>query len=94
MDIFHWDSSCTGRSRTFYVLVRGAPQTIEAVVCLLLSQMGLESLQQEYVRLEELPFTSEQKWMAIRCVHRTLRVSVVSSLTTDNALTLQQGLTD
>lgn len=43
-----------------------------------LSQMGLESLQQDYVRLEEHPFTSEQKWMAVRCVHRTLRVSVVS----------------
>lgn len=38
--------------------------------------MGLESLQQEYVRLEEHPFTSEQKWMAVRCVHRTLQVSV------------------
>ncbi|TNN02003.1 hypothetical protein fugu_009490 [Takifugu bimaculatus] len=36
-------------------------------------EMGLESLQQEYVRLEEQPFTSEQKCMAIRCVHRTLR---------------------
>lgn len=37
-------------------------------------QMGLEGLQQEYVRLEEHPFTSEQKWMAVRCVHRTLQV--------------------
>lgn len=40
-------------------------------------QMGLEGLQQEYVRLEEHPFTSEQKWMAVRCVHRTLQVSLV-----------------
>lgn len=37
--------------------------------------MGLESLQQEYVRLEELPFSSDTKWMAVRCVHRTLQVS-------------------
>lgn len=37
--------------------------------------MGLESLQQEYVRLEEHPFTSEQKWMAVRCVHRAQQVS-------------------
>ena len=41
---------------------------------LLCLQMGLEGLQQEYVRLEEHPFTSEQKWMAVRCVHRTLQV--------------------
>lgn len=41
--------------------------------------MGLESLQQEYVRLAEHPFTSEQKWMAVRCVHRTLQVSVFST---------------
>ncbi|KAI4876589.1 hypothetical protein NFI96_014820 [Prochilodus magdalenae] len=33
--------------------------------------MGLESLKQEFVRLEEIPFSSEQKWMAVRCVHRT-----------------------
>lgn len=42
--------------------------------CVLLSQMGLEGLQQDYVRLEEHPFTSEQKWMAVRCAHRTLQV--------------------
>lgn len=39
--------------------------------------MGLEGLQQEYVRLEEHPFTSEQKWMAVRCVHRTLQVRLL-----------------
>uniref|UniRef100_A0A8P4G0E6 Calcium-transporting ATPase n=1 Tax=Dicentrarchus labrax TaxID=13489 RepID=A0A8P4G0E6_DICLA len=36
--------------------------------------LAMKSLQQEYVRLEEHPFTSEQKWMAVRCVHRTLQV--------------------
>lgn len=36
--------------------------------------MGLESVQQEFIRLEEHPFTSEQKWMAVRCVHRTQQV--------------------
>lgn len=36
--------------------------------------MGLESLQQEFIRLEEHPFSSEQKWMAVRCVHRTQQV--------------------
>ncbi|XP_003965848.1 calcium-transporting ATPase type 2C member 1 [Takifugu rubripes] len=45
----------------------------EGALIALAMKMGLESLQQEYVRLEEQPFTSEQKCMAIRCVHRTLR---------------------
>uniref|UniRef100_A0AAQ5YEM3 Calcium-transporting ATPase n=1 Tax=Amphiprion ocellaris TaxID=80972 RepID=A0AAQ5YEM3_AMPOC len=43
----------------------------EGALIALAMKMGLESLQQEYVRLEENPFTSEQKWMAVRCVHRT-----------------------
>uniref|UniRef100_A0A8P4GLY9 Calcium-transporting ATPase n=1 Tax=Dicentrarchus labrax TaxID=13489 RepID=A0A8P4GLY9_DICLA len=45
----------------------------EGALIALAMKMGLESLQQEYVRLEEHPFTSEQKWMAVRCVHRTLQ---------------------
>lgn len=36
--------------------------------------MGLEGAQQEYVRLEEVPFSSDKKWMAVRCVHRTQQV--------------------
>ncbi|MED6250911.1 ATPase, P-type (transporting), HAD superfamily, subfamily IC [Ataeniobius toweri] len=43
----------------------------EGALIALAMKMGLESEQQEYVRLEEHPFTSEQKWMAVRCVHRT-----------------------
>ncbi|XP_072249599.1 calcium-transporting ATPase type 2C member 1 [Leuresthes tenuis] len=43
----------------------------EGALIALAMKMGLESLQKEYVRLEEHPFTSEQKWMAVRCVHRT-----------------------
>ncbi|KAL2084687.1 hypothetical protein ACEWY4_020205 [Coilia grayii] len=34
-------------------------------------KMGLEGVHQEYMRLKEHPFTSEQKWMAVHCVHRT-----------------------
>uniref|UniRef100_A0A8C3G8S1 P-type Ca(2+) transporter n=1 Tax=Cyclopterus lumpus TaxID=8103 RepID=A0A8C3G8S1_CYCLU len=45
----------------------------EGALIALAMKMGLESLQQEYVRLEEHPFTSEQKWMSVRCVHRTLQ---------------------
>ncbi|XP_044064467.1 calcium-transporting ATPase type 2C member 1 isoform X1 [Siniperca chuatsi] len=45
----------------------------EGALIALAMKMGLESLQQEYVRLEERPFSSEQKWMAVRCVHRTLQ---------------------
>ncbi|XP_055019570.1 calcium-transporting ATPase type 2C member 1 isoform X2 [Boleophthalmus pectinirostris] len=43
----------------------------EGALIALAMKMGLESLQQEYVRVEEVPFSSEQKWMAVRCVHRT-----------------------
>ncbi|KAM6910512.1 calcium-transporting ATPase type 2C member 1 [Xenentodon cancila] len=43
----------------------------EGALIALAMKMGLESLQQEYVRLEEYPFNSEQKWMAVRCVHCT-----------------------
>lgn len=43
----------------------------EGALIALAMKMGLDSLQQEYVRVEEHPFTSEQKWMAVRCVHRT-----------------------
>ncbi|KAK9514486.1 hypothetical protein VZT92_027950 [Zoarces viviparus] len=45
----------------------------EGALIALSMKMGLESLQQEYIRLEERPFSSEQKWMSVRCVHRTLK---------------------
>ncbi|XP_053183338.1 calcium-transporting ATPase type 2C member 1 [Scomber japonicus] len=53
------------RSRTLL----GRPT--EGALIALAMKMGLEGLQQEYVRVEEHPFTSDKKWMAIRCVHRT-----------------------
>ncbi|XP_055984950.1 LOW QUALITY PROTEIN: calcium-transporting ATPase type 2C member 1-like [Sorex fumeus] len=34
-------------------------------------KMGLDGLQQDYIRKAEYPFSSEQKWMAVKCVHRT-----------------------
>ncbi|XP_066547470.1 calcium-transporting ATPase type 2C member 1 isoform X2 [Amia ocellicauda] len=43
----------------------------EGALIALAMKMGLESVQQEYIRREEHPFTSEQKWMAVKCVHRT-----------------------
>ncbi|CAJ0936891.1 unnamed protein product [Ranitomeya imitator] len=33
--------------------------------------MGLEGLRHDYIRKAEYPFSSEQKWMAVKCVHRT-----------------------
>uniref|UniRef100_A0A671M1H2 Calcium-transporting ATPase n=1 Tax=Sinocyclocheilus anshuiensis TaxID=1608454 RepID=A0A671M1H2_9TELE len=38
----------------------------EGALIALSMKMGLEGLQQEFVRLEEIPFSSEQKWMAVR----------------------------
>ncbi|KAM4736378.1 calcium-transporting ATPase type 2C member 1 isoform 1-T1 [Anableps anableps] len=43
----------------------------EGALIALAMKMGLEGVQQEFIRVEEHPFTSEQKWMAVRCVHRT-----------------------
>uniref|UniRef100_A0A4W4FFB8 Calcium-transporting ATPase n=1 Tax=Electrophorus electricus TaxID=8005 RepID=A0A4W4FFB8_ELEEL len=43
----------------------------EGALIALAMKIGLEGLQQEFVRWEEIPFSSEQKWMAVRCVHRT-----------------------
>ncbi|XP_033836773.1 calcium-transporting ATPase type 2C member 1 [Periophthalmus magnuspinnatus] len=43
----------------------------EGALIALAMKMGLESVQQEYIRMEEVPFSSEQKWMAVRCVHQT-----------------------
>lgn len=37
--------------------------------------MGLDGVQQDYIRKAEYPFSSEQKWMAVKCVHRTQQVS-------------------
>ncbi|XP_018612733.1 calcium-transporting ATPase type 2C member 1 isoform X1 [Scleropages formosus] len=41
----------------------------EGALIALTMKMGLEGVQQEHVRKEEHPFSSEQKWMAVRCVH-------------------------
>uniref|UniRef100_A0A672KNM1 Calcium-transporting ATPase n=1 Tax=Sinocyclocheilus grahami TaxID=75366 RepID=A0A672KNM1_SINGR len=38
----------------------------EGALIALAMKMGLEGLQQEFVRLEEIPFSSEQKWMAVQ----------------------------
>ncbi|XP_057690067.1 calcium-transporting ATPase type 2C member 1 isoform X2 [Corythoichthys intestinalis] len=42
----------------------------EGALVALAMKMGLDGVEQEYVRVEELPFTSDKKWMAVRCVHR------------------------
>uniref|UniRef100_A0A8C4YR69 Calcium-transporting ATPase n=1 Tax=Gopherus evgoodei TaxID=1825980 RepID=A0A8C4YR69_9SAUR len=43
----------------------------EGALLALAMKMGLEGLQQDYIRKAEYPFSSEQKWMAVKCVHRT-----------------------
>ncbi|XP_048416193.1 calcium-transporting ATPase type 2C member 1 isoform X1 [Stegostoma tigrinum] len=45
-------------------------QPTEGALIALAMKMGLEGLKQDYVRRAEHPFTSEQKWMAVKCVHR------------------------
>nr|XP_033785910.1 calcium-transporting ATPase type 2C member 1 isoform X2 [Geotrypetes seraphini]XP_033785912.1 calcium-transporting ATPase type 2C member 1 isoform X2 [Geotrypetes seraphini] len=43
----------------------------EGALIALSMKMGLEGLQHDYIRRAEYPFSSEQKWMAVKCVHRT-----------------------
>uniref|UniRef100_A0A8C5N232 Calcium-transporting ATPase n=1 Tax=Leptobrachium leishanense TaxID=445787 RepID=A0A8C5N232_9ANUR len=43
----------------------------EGALIALAMKMGLEGLRHDYIRKSEYPFNSEQKWMAVRCVHRT-----------------------
>uniref|UniRef100_A0A8D0G8Z4 Calcium-transporting ATPase n=1 Tax=Sphenodon punctatus TaxID=8508 RepID=A0A8D0G8Z4_SPHPU len=43
----------------------------EGALIALAMKMGLEGIQQDYIRKAEYPFSSEQKWMAVKCVHRT-----------------------
>ncbi|NXB43719.1 AT2C1 ATPase, partial [Leucopsar rothschildi] len=33
--------------------------------------VGLDGVQEDYIRKAEYPFSSEQKWMAVKCIHRT-----------------------
>uniref|UniRef100_A0A8C4YTZ9 P-type Ca(2+) transporter n=1 Tax=Gopherus evgoodei TaxID=1825980 RepID=A0A8C4YTZ9_9SAUR len=48
----------------------------EGALLALAMKMGLEGLQQDYIRKAEYPFSSEQKWMAVKCVHRTQQVEI------------------
>ncbi|XP_068092371.1 calcium-transporting ATPase type 2C member 1 isoform X2 [Hyperolius riggenbachi] len=43
----------------------------EGALISLSMKMGLEGLRHDYIRRAEYPFSSEQKWMAVKCVHRT-----------------------
>uniref|UniRef100_A0A8C4T0W1 Calcium-transporting ATPase n=1 Tax=Erpetoichthys calabaricus TaxID=27687 RepID=A0A8C4T0W1_ERPCA len=43
----------------------------EGALIALAMKMGLEGLHHEYIRRTEHPFSSDQKWMAVKCVHRT-----------------------
>lgn len=43
----------------------------EGALIALAMKMGLDGVQQDYIRKAEYPFSSEQKWMAVKCVHRT-----------------------
>ncbi|XP_077347632.1 calcium-transporting ATPase type 2C member 1 isoform X3 [Lithobates pipiens] len=43
----------------------------EGALIALSMKMGLEGLRHDYIRKAEYPFSSEQKWMAVKCVHKT-----------------------
>lgn len=33
--------------------------------------MDLDQAEQNYIRKKEYPFSSEKKWMAVKCVHKS-----------------------
>ncbi|XP_069074350.1 calcium-transporting ATPase type 2C member 2 isoform X1 [Pleurodeles waltl] len=45
-------------------------QPTEGALVVLAMKMGLENRSNFYVRRKEIPFSSEQKWMAVKCVPR------------------------
>ncbi|XP_078457911.1 calcium-transporting ATPase type 2C member 1 isoform X1 [Lampetra fluviatilis] len=46
-------------------------QPTEGALLVLAMKMGLADVRGDYIRRREIPFSSEQKWMAVKCVHRT-----------------------
>uniref|UniRef100_A0A4W3IH68 Calcium-transporting ATPase n=1 Tax=Callorhinchus milii TaxID=7868 RepID=A0A4W3IH68_CALMI len=63
----------------FYFIILGnndslMGQPTEGALIALAMKMGLEGLQHDYLRRAEYPFSSEQKWMAVKCVHRTQQI--------------------
>uniref|UniRef100_A0A4W3IJH0 Calcium-transporting ATPase n=1 Tax=Callorhinchus milii TaxID=7868 RepID=A0A4W3IJH0_CALMI len=56
----------------FYFIILGnndslMGQPTEGALIALAMKMGLEGLQHDYLRRAEYPFSSEQKWMAVKC---------------------------
>ncbi|GCC35959.1 calcium-transporting ATPase type 2C member 2-like [Chiloscyllium punctatum] len=46
-------------------------QPTEGALIALAMKMDLDHVKQSYIRKKEYPFSSEQKWMAVRCVHKS-----------------------
>uniref|UniRef100_A0A4W3IJI8 Calcium-transporting ATPase n=1 Tax=Callorhinchus milii TaxID=7868 RepID=A0A4W3IJI8_CALMI len=58
----------------FYFIILGnndslMGQPTEGALIALAMKMGLEGLQHDYLRRAEYPFSSEQKWMAVKCIY-------------------------
>ncbi|XP_015223594.2 calcium-transporting ATPase type 2C member 2 [Lepisosteus oculatus] len=45
-------------------------QPTEGALLALAMKMGIESVKEDYIRKKELPFSSEQRWMAVRCASK------------------------
>ena len=54
---------------------------MEGALIALAMKMGLDGLQQDYIRKAEYPFSSEQKWMAVKCVHQTQQKTKSTNVT-------------
>ncbi|XP_066570048.1 calcium-transporting ATPase type 2C member 2 isoform X2 [Amia ocellicauda] len=52
-------------------------QPTEGALLTLAMKMGMQSVKENYSRKKELPFSSENKWMAVKCAHKTQEMEEV-----------------
>lgn len=50
-------------------------QATEGAMLVAARKVGLHNLREEFNRLEEIPFNSRHKFMAVKCIHNTNRIS-------------------
>uniref|UniRef100_A0A8C5WIC7 Calcium-transporting ATPase n=1 Tax=Leptobrachium leishanense TaxID=445787 RepID=A0A8C5WIC7_9ANUR len=79
-------------------------QPTEGALLVLAMKMGLGDARESYVRKREIPFSSEQRWMAVKCVDKTEKLEdiyfmkgafeeVIQYCTTYNSSGMPQPLT-
>lgn len=52
-------------------------QPTEGALIALAMKMDLDQAEQNYIRKKEYPFSSEKKWMAVKCVHKSQEIEEI-----------------